>query len=110
MFQVFFSKRPYHDREATELKEGQDRLKHGEDDTAKSMSLDGDYTNDEGMLDDHSARWQPRRITKALLRSAGDSLESLELTAKCFKGVEFRNNEPFIWQPPPVSRFAKGCH
>ena len=52
MLQVLFSKRPYHDREATELEEGQDRLKHGEDDTAKNMLLDGDHTNDEGMLDD----------------------------------------------------------
>lgn len=48
------------------------------------------------MLDNYSARWQPRRITKAQLRSAGDSLKSLKLTAKCFKGVNYRNNEPFI--------------
>ena len=79
--------------------EAQDRLKHGpraDDDTAKSTQPDDESTNDEGMLDDDSARWQSRGMTRALLRSAGDSLESLKLTAKCFKGVKVRNNEPFI--------------
>lgn len=48
------------------------------------------------MLDDYSARWEPRIITKALLQSAGHSLVSLKLTARGFKGVEFRKDEPFI--------------